>query len=152
MLFKEAIEYLGKNKFICKFKKLYPDSKEPFQKSAFDAGYDLFTRKIEDFGDHIKAYTGVAIQPDQRFWFMLCPRSSAHKNGLIMYNGMGIIDNNFTGELVGIFYKTENFTMPQVGDRLVQLIPQELVKVDFKEVEEFEETDRGDRGLGSSGR
>ena len=33
--------------------------------------------------------------------------------------------DNYSGEIIGVFYKTNNFIMPEVGDRLMQIIPQQ---------------------------
>ena len=59
---------------------------------------------------------------------------------------------NYTGEIIGIFYKTNDYKGINIGDRLMQLIPQEFIKVDFQEVDELSQTDRNESGFGSSGR
>jgi len=135
-----------------KVKLLYPDSKMPITNNVFNAGYDIFVHRFEEFEDYIKVYSGIAIEPIGNFYYILAPRSSIYKSGLIMHNSLGIIDMNYTGELIGIFYKTESFNEVKIGDRLMQLIPQEFIKVDFIEVDSLTQTERGSGGFGSSGR
>lgn len=134
-----------------KIKKLFDDSQLPTKGHLTDTGYDLYVHRVEDSGNFIKIYTGVAIQPESGYWFMLAPRSSSHKKGLSLYNNIGIIDNSYTGEIVGVFYKTKDYKeLPKKGDRLLQLIPQELIQAEFVEADQLSETERGDGGFGST--
>lgn len=135
-----------------KIKSLNKDSKLPSKNSLYNAGYDLYTNRIEDCGHYLKIYSGISIEPPTNYYMMLVPRSSAHKYGLTLYNNLGIIDQNFRGEIVGLFLKTNNFIMPEIGSRLMQLIPQEQIQVTFQEVQSLSETERGDSGFGSSGK
>ena len=133
-------------------KKLYEDSKLPYKKEDSDAGYDLYVHRIEDKGDYIKVYSGIALEPDVGYYYMLTPRSSSYKKGLTLSNNLGIIDNNYRGEVIGIFHKTDLFkNLPEVGDRLMQLIPQQQIWVEFEEVDELTETKRSEGGFGSTG-
>lgn len=149
----KAIMMKEKNNLKVNIKKLYSDAQMPFKEHPENAGYDLYVHSVEDCGHYIKVYTGVAIQPDLGYYFMLAPRSSSYKKGLSLYNNLGIIDNNYTGQIIAVFYKTEEFKeLPLKGDRLVQLIPQEQIWADIVEVQELSETNRGQGGFGSSGR
>lgn len=137
---------------IVKTKLLYEDSKMPYRDSDRNAGYDLYVHSIEDKGNYLKIGTGVAIQPDLGYYFELAPRSSTYKKGLTLYNNLGIIDNNYTGEIFAILYKTSDYSKsPKIGDRLVQILPRKQHQVVFEKVEELEDTDRNDGGFGSSG-
>lgn len=147
----KAIMLAERTRIEVKVKKLYSDAREPISNSIFNSGYDVFTHRVEEYESYYKVYSGIAIQPISNYYFILAPRSSIYKSGLIMHNSLGIIDKNYTGEIIGIFYKTENHTVPKVGDRLMQLIPQELQTCSFNVVAEFEETDRNEAGFGSSG-
>lgn len=154
---KNGINYLKKNYYSSheidvKFKKLNKDSIEPFRNTKGDAGWDLFVNRIEDCGNFIKVYSGIAIEPQFGYYFFLVPRSSIYKKGLTLYNNIGIIDNNFRGEIIGIFKKTNDFKeLPKIGDRLMQIVPQEQIEVQFTVVDELSDTDRGSGGFGSSG-
>jgi dUTP pyrophosphatase len=139
-------------KIDTKAMKLYPDAQLPYKDSPSNAGYDIFVHRVEEFNDHIKVYSGIAIQPDLGYFYMMFPRSSTFKRGLILYNSCGIIDQNYSGELILVFYKTETFvSLPKKGDRLAQLVPQKQINVIWNEVDSLDKTDRGDSGFGSSG-
>lgn len=150
----KAIHMKTKSNIKSKFRKLYPDSIAPSQSDSLAAGYDLSVYRTEETDSYIKVFTGVAVQPDLGHYFMLVPRSSTHKKGLTLYNNIGIIDVNYTGEIIAVFKKTEEYILNtiKVGDRLVQLVPQEQHWVTFQEVTELDESVRGDGGFGSTGK
>jgi dUTP pyrophosphatase len=138
--------------YACRFKLLALDAKGPYQALVTDAGYDLFTHKIEDCGEFIKVYTGIAIEPPPGIFFLLVPRSSAHKRGLTLYNNVGIIDNLYRGEIIGLMLKTSTYLEPpEVGSRLLQLVPQVQPTLYWQEKEELSDTVRGIGGFGHSG-
>jgi len=124
----------------------------PYKEFKENAGYDLYIHSVEDKGTYLKIGTGISLQPELGAYFELVPRSSTYKRGLILYNNLGVIDNNYTGEIFAIFKKTEDFKeLPKIGERLVQILPRHYVQVEFDVVEDFEETKRGSGGFGSSG-
>ena len=99
--------------------------------------------------------TGIRLQAGEtrglRVFFMLCLRSSiGTKRGLIMPHGVGIIDSDYTGEIMLVLYNTTNQPARiQHGERIGQIIPIihpniEFIKGDIKE------TARGDGGFGST--
>ena len=141
--------------FVTNCKLLTETAKVPKKGRVGDSGFDVYVDRVEDCGNYIKVFTGVAIQPDPNFWFMLVPRSSIYKSGLTMYNSCGIVDKTYTGELIGIFSKTKDYvegaSLPKKGDRVMQLIPQEYFEVELIEVDNLEDTNRKDGGFGSSG-
>lgn len=134
-------------------KRFTSTAKLPVKTHQEDSGYDIFVDRIEEDESTLKAFSGIGVSPTPTHWFMLVPRSSTWKRGLILYNSVGIIDSPYTGELVGIFKKTELYKeSPKVGDRLLQLVPQEFVQCAFTEVDELPETARGAGGHGSTGK
>jgi dUTP pyrophosphatase len=133
-------------------KRLYPDAKLPYQNSTNDAGHDLYVHKVEDLGDYVKVYSGIALEPEVGKYYQLAPRSSTYKKGLSLANNLGIIDSNYRGEIIGIFNKTNLFEkLPEIGDRIMQIIPAQQYWVTFKEVDNLEETTRGSGSFGSTG-
>lgn len=147
----EQIEHLHTLPINIKFKKIYEDSQEPFKKHKSDAGFDLFVHHIEDFGNFIKVFTGIAVCPPDRFYFELYPRSSIYKQGLSLYNSIGVIDNEYRGEIIAIFDKTKDFKeLPKKGDRLVQIILKKQQELEFEIVESLENTVRNNGGFGST--
>lgn len=135
-----------------KIKKVYTDSMLPNSSDKENAGIDLYSHHIEDCGNYIKVYSGIALEPDTNHFFLLYPRSSIYKYGLIMHNSVGVIDQSYRGEIIGIFYKTDAYKVPSPGDRLMQLVPQIVKQIEFEEVQELTETDRGTGGFGSTGK
>lgn len=142
-----------RNKVKFKFRKLNKNAKIPTKRSPFDAGYDIFVNRIEEYDNYIKIFTGIAFEPDPNYFALLVDRSSTHKRGLTLYNNLGVIDNNYRNEIIGIFLKTKDYIegSVKVGDRLMQIIPQQQIDIIFEEVNELAETDRGTGSFGSTG-
>ncbi len=77
----------------------------------------------------------------------------AIKQGLSIVNTPGLIDAHYRGELKVILINLNPSINIQInkGDRIAQLVIQEVPTVNLIEVEELDETDRGKGGFGSSG-
>lgn len=79
------------------------------------------------------------------------PRSSVWKTGMVLSNCEGTGDEGYTNEYSAVFYHLmPNMPRYRVGDKIAQLKIGITFPITFKEVEEFEETERGMRGYGSS--
>lgn len=79
------------------------------------------------------------------------PRSSIYKTGMILSNSIGTIDENFTNEISAIFYHVfTNLPRYKVGDKIGQIKIGATFPINFKEVSELEERDRGLNGYGST--
>ena len=99
--------------------------------------------------------TGLAIAlPSADFVALICARSGlASKFGITMANGVGVIDSDYRGEVrVGLCNNSaEDYTvMP--GDRISQLMVVPVMCPTPVFVDELDETERGEGGLGSTGR
>lgn len=132
-------------------KKIRENAIMPNRSKFGDAGFDITASYIEETDTQIKVYTGLAIQPDLGWYCLVYPRSSISKKGLFLSNSVGIIDNQYTGEIIAIFNKTNNLAKIEIGERIIQLVPQKLILVNFEEVDSLIETDRGTGGFGSTG-
>lgn len=99
--------------------------------------------------------TGLAIYiADPMLAAVILPRSGlGHKHGIVLGNLVGLIDSDYQGELkISCWNRnSEHFTV-QPGDRIAQLVFLPVVRADFKIVDSFAETIRGEGGFGSSGR
>lgn len=135
-----------------RFKKLRENAEAPYRAKLGDGGYDLNACHIEDLGDKLKVYTGISCEPDFGWVLLAIPRSSVHKSNLRLSNSIGLIDNQYRGEILAIFDKKENGSDIKIGDRIIQLLPIRLSFVEFVEVDELSETERGTGGYGSSGK
>lgn len=82
----------------------------------------------------------------------LRPRSSVWKTGMVLSNCEGTIDEGYTNEASAVFFHVLP-SMPRykVGDKIGQIKIGTTFPIDFVEVEEFEPTERGMRGYGSTG-
>lgn len=125
----------------------------PFKKRHSDSGFDLtVVSKIKEIGEYSYYDTGIKIQPMHNWWLMMVERSSLHKLGYSLVNKVGILDNSYTGSIIVTLKKeTKNAETDLIGKRIVQIIPMPVLHVEFEEVDELNDTDRGDGGFGSSG-
>ena len=128
--------------------------------SLYSSGLDLIcpeeiTVSAKTLGFKIKL--GVACQPDMSrevipHGYYLYARSSISKTPLRLANNVGIIDYDYTGELMA---KVDNHSEKEYkisrGDKLFQLCMPGLQPFTYKVVKEIEETERGSGGFGSSG-
>jgi dUTP pyrophosphatase len=81
------------------------------------------------------------------------PRSSVWKTGMVLSNCEGTIDENYTGEISAVFYHIlPDMPRYRVGDRVCQIKIGATFPIEFAEVAEFDETDRGENGYGSTGK
>lgn len=97
--------------------------------------------------------TGIAIELPEGYEAQVRPRSGlALKHGITLLNTPGTIDWDYRGEIkvVLINLGQEDFTINR-GDRIAQLVVCPVVKVEWEEVEELNQTQRSDGGFGSTG-
>lgn len=98
--------------------------------------------------------TGIAIHiKDPNLAAILLPRSGlGAKHGIILGNGVGLIDADYQGELkISLFNRSNKAFTIQPGDRVAQMVLMPVALAEFKIVEEFGESERGAGGFGSTG-
>jgi len=98
--------------------------------------------------------TGLFLELPTRYEAQIRPRSGlALKKGITVLNAPGTIDADYRGEIgvILINLSQEEFTINN-GDRIAQMVIAEYQKVDFVEVEQLENSVRGDGGFGSTGK
>lgn len=97
---------------------------------------------------------GISIAIPDGYCALVLPRSgNAIKHGITLPNAPGLIDSNYRGEIkVPLINhdKSKEFRVNK-GDRIAQLLIIEYPKINFIEVEELDNTSRGENGFGSSG-
>lgn len=99
--------------------------------------------------------TGMAIYiEDPGLAAMILPRSGlGHKHGIVLGNLVGLIDSDYQGQLmVSCWNRGSDSFVIEVGERIAQLVLVPVVQAQFKVVEEFTESSRGEGGFGSTGR
>ena len=99
--------------------------------------------------------TGIAIALPKGYAGLVQPRSGlAFKHGVTVLNTPGLIDSGYRGELKVCLINhdpTEPFEVTR-GERIAQLVVQAVEHVTFVEVDTLDDSERGDKGFGSSGR
>ena len=122
------------------------------------AGMDLRamieTSIIVEPGETILIPTGISIHvADPGLAAMILPRSGlGHKHGRVLGNLVGLIDSDYQGPLMVSCWNrgSKPFTL-EIGDRLAQLVFVPVVQAEFKLVDEFDNSSRGEGGFGHSG-
>jgi dUTP pyrophosphatase len=98
--------------------------------------------------------TGVAIHiGDPGLAALILPRSGlGHKHGIVLGNLVGLIDSDYQGALMVSCWNRgrEPFTLNPM-DRLAQIVFVPIVQVQFREMEAFDSSPRGEGGFGSTG-
>ena len=99
--------------------------------------------------------TGLAIHvADPGYAAMILPRSGmGHKNGIVLGNLVGLIDSDYQGQLMISTWNRgqQPFTLEPM-ERLAQLIIVPVVQVGFNVVDDFDASERGAGGFGSTGK
>ncbi len=135
-----------------KIKKLHQDAVIPSYAKHGDAGVDLYSIRMDkDKNRNDVHYTGLAIEIPEGYVGLLFPRSSISKTSCCLRNSVGVIDSGYRGEIMLKFGCSSNLGCCKVGDRVGQLIIMPYPQVQFEEVEELSDTDRGSGGFGSTG-
>lgn len=138
-----------------KFKKLHKDAVSPKFAHKTDAGADLTATSIDLSRDGQIVYgTGLVVEIPEGMVGLLFPRSSVRNQDLIMSNCVGVIDAGYLGEIMVTFNIKNPWsddTIYKVDDRIAQLIIMPVPLVQFVEVDELSETQRGTGGHGSTG-
>lgn len=141
-----------------KIKKLNNLAKLPTRGSEYAAGYDLYaaTDYIIDIAPHstVKIGTGLSFElPEGTFAGIFARSGIATKCGLRPANCVGICDSDYRGEyIVALHNDTDEMQSIEPGERIAQMILLPFIKMNFKEVDELSDTDRGSGGFGSTGK
>jgi dUTP pyrophosphatase len=121
-----------------------------------DAGADL--KSTEDINIPARGralvHTGVKIALPDGYVALVHPRSGlAAKSGITVLNTPGTVDAGYRGEImVTLFNSSDTDFSVKRGDRIAQLVIQQVEKASFIKVSELPESERGARGFGSTGR
>ena len=130
----------------------------PHYATAGSAGLDLRAcisdKIILEPGQTVLIPTGLAIHlADANYAAMILPRSGlGHKHGVVLGNLVGLIDSDYQGELMVSTWNRGNtaFTI-EPFERIAQMVIVPVVHAQFNVVEDFDASDRGAGGFGSTG-
>ena len=111
---------------------------------------DCFDRVHIAPHETIKLPTGWAFQPPEGYMLQILQRSGLASKGLIPLGG--ILDEDYTGEVIVIMLNTtDKYLSINNGDRIAQMAIRPYYQGEFEEVDELDETKRGDGAFGSTG-
>jgi dUTP pyrophosphatase len=129
---------------------------EPMYAKPGDAGADLRSSVAVTIpaGSRLLVPTGISIALPDGYVGLVHPRSGlAAKHGITVLNTPGTIDAGYRGEIMVILYNSSEIDFEiAIGDRIAQLLIQEVQKAVFVAVEKLPDSERGETGFGSSGR
>lgn len=139
-------------------KKLSENAVIPQYAKPGDAGMDIIATSVNVTDDYIEYGTDLAFEVPEGYCMLIFPRSSNSKKDLLLANSVGVLDSGYRGELKLRFKRVYNYfhTIAEdkhydVGDKVGQIIIIPYPVIEFDEVDELSETQRGDGGFGSTG-
>lgn len=136
-----------------KIKRLNANATIPSYITEGSAGLDLTAVTITVNDNCYEYSTGIAVEIPKGFVGLIFPKSGIYKKNLVLTNCVGVIDSDYRGE---IKFKFKNYTdnkfdnIYNIGDKIGQLIIIEYPKIEFVEVDDLDETDRGIMGFGEA--
>lgn len=140
-------------------KKIHKNAVIPTYSKVGDCGMDLtaIAMELNYLYKYIEYDTGLGIELPKGYVGLIFPRSSISNKMLSLCNSTGILDENYRGSIKLRMRYNDTILSPHkehygIGDRIGQLIIMPYPKIEFNEVSELNETNRGDKGFGSSGR
>lgn len=147
-----------KLKIKLKVKKKDPEAKLPTYATPGSACFDFYsltTGVLHEDSSRV-FHTGLEVEVPEGHVLLLFSRSGhGFKHGIRLSNCVGVIDSDFRGEIVAKLHHDPSYPSTKVGvkagDRIVQGLVVPIPKVEFEEVEELSETQRGAKGFGSTG-
>ncbi len=129
----------------------------PRYETEGSVGFDLLCRETAEIAPNeiVLIPANVIVETPPGYMLMLCMRSSTpRKFGIMMAQGVGIIDTDYCGEEDEIKIQAYNFTDNTVtierGSRIAQGIFVKVDTADWNEVDQMEASSRG--GFGSTDR
>lgn len=161
-----------------KIKKFHPDARIPEKAYDKDFCYDVYAVSEEEIAPNVWRYgLGFGLQIERgaeiilkglapyensvalpmqnsplNFSIDIRPRSSVWKTGMVLSNCEGTIDEGYLNTISAVFYHVmPNMPRYKVGDRICQMKIGATLPIEFVEVEELNDTERGMKGYGSSG-
>ena len=141
-----------------KVKKLKENAIIPTKGSNYAAGMDLYacidTPVVIAPHETVKIGTGLSIElPDGYFGAIVARSGLSTKQGLAPANKLGVCDSDYRGEYIVPLHNHSNESQTiNPMERIAQLIVIPYLSVEFEEVDELTNTERGDKGFGDSGR
>ena len=138
-----------------KIKKINENAVIPKYSKPGDAGLDLTAVSIvSDTTFQVIYDTGLAIEIPEEHVGLIFPRSSICNYELELSNSVGVVDSGYRGTIRFVFNKTNGIDSLKykVGDRIGQLLILPYPEIELVEVNELNDSERGHKGFGSTGK
>lgn len=138
-----------------KVKKINENAVIPKYSKPGDAGLDLTAVSIVSNTTFQVIYdTGLAIEIPEEHVGLIFPRSSICNYELELSNSVGVVDSGYRGTIRFVFNKTNGIDSLKykVGDRIGQLLILPYPEIELVEVNELNDSERGHKGFGSTGK
>lgn len=144
---------------LVQVKKLHERAILPASGSAFAAGYDLYAcmdseELVIPAHQTVKIGTGLSIAlPEGTFGAVFARSGLASREGLRPANCVGVIDSDYRGEcIVALHNDSAAERVVRRGERIAQLVLLPYLPMEFEEVSDLPQTERGTGGFGSTGK
>ena len=140
-----------------RIKKLNENAVIPKYGSEFAAGADLYAcmgaETVIPAGATVMIKTGIALEVPVGYAGLIYARSGlASKRGLAPANKVGVVDSDYRGEIMVALHNHSSVDqVVEDKERVAQFVITPVLAVDFEEVAELDDTDRGAGGFGSTG-
>ena len=141
--------------YILKIKRIHDKAIIPNYANEGDAGLDLYAVEelVLSSGERGLVHTGIQIELPKNTEAQIRPRSGlALKSGITTLNSPGTIDEGYRGEIgvILINHSNEIFKVEQ-GMKIAQMVIKPVFKVNIIEISELSDSERSEKGFGSSG-
>ena len=137
-----------------KVKRLSEKAVLPSYAKPGDAGMDLMAVTFDVTEKYVEYDTQLAFEIPEGYVGLLFPRSSVSKLDLILANCVGVVDSTYRGSVKLRFKHTEEYIlcdMYKSMDRVGQIIIMPYPQIELLEVDELNDSIRGDGGFGHTG-
>jgi len=148
-----------------KFKKLRENAKLPTKGTEYAGAYDVYASEIiQESSNYYRVKLGFATEIPNGYRVTISPRSGFTKENWYVPNSPCIVDSDYRGEwevrfraipikaldIIGVLVY-DKFPY-QVGDRIAQIKLEEILEMEFEEVDNLEDTERAGGAWGSTGK
>ncbi len=148
----------GLSRKILAYKKLHPDAVDPEYAYESDSGFDLWSVEEVNFlpFERKLVSTGLSFDIPEGHEIQVRTKSGlALKQGLMVLNSPGTVDQGYTGEIiVPLFNANPHEVKIPIGMKVAQAVLCPVVNgemINFEKVDKIGEKDRGNKGFGSTG-
>ena len=139
-----------------KIKKLDNRAVIPTYSKPGDAGMDITAISVKFEENYIEYGTGLSFEVPEGYVMLIFPRSSVSKKDVMLANCVGVLDSGYRGELKLRFkivcqagQLMRDYYNP--GDKVGQIMIIPYPTIEFKEVDNLSDSERGEGGFGSTG-